>query len=164
MDQVVLARRMDKGSNHCTEVRKASAGAWGIRNGTLGIRSGTRAQEMLWDMYGSLARHEWCNQCRMSIEKLREEGDQVDFEKLYSEGRGDAEASLFCFRFDQWRCSLQLCAQGRRDGDTTTRKVTYFATHPGGGGGQPSGGVQGTSVRRCRHFGVEVHTLRWEVE
>ncbi|GFZ02142.1 hypothetical protein Acr_15g0007510 [Actinidia rufa] len=28
-------------------------------------------REMLWDMYGSLARHESCNQCRMSIEKLR---------------------------------------------------------------------------------------------
>ncbi|GFY96344.1 hypothetical protein Acr_11g0006500 [Actinidia rufa] len=73
-----------------------------------------------------------------------------------------------------------LCAQGRRDGATTTRKVTYFAAHPGGGVGHPSGGVQGTSVRRCRHLGekvqalrcggaytsvgVEVHTLQWEVE
>ncbi|GFZ06118.1 hypothetical protein Acr_18g0002880 [Actinidia rufa] len=96
--------------------------------------------------------------------KRREEGDQVDFEKLYSEGRDDAEASLFCSRFDQSQCSLQLCAQGRRDGATTTRKVTYFAAHPGGWCGAPQWGVQGTSVRRCRHFSVEVHTLRWEVE
>ncbi|GFS39388.1 hypothetical protein Acr_00g0062660 [Actinidia rufa] len=60
-----------------------------------------------------------------------------------SEGRGDAEASLFCSRFDQWRCSLQLCAQGRRDGATTTRKVTYFAAHPGGGWGAPQWGGAG---------------------
>ncbi|GFS37114.1 hypothetical protein Acr_00g0049960 [Actinidia rufa] len=39
-----------------------------------------------------------------------------------------------------------LCAQGRRDGSSTTRKVTYFAAHPGGGCGAPQwGGVQGTS-------------------
>ncbi|GFY80930.1 K+ transporter 1 [Actinidia rufa] len=74
-----------------------------------------------------------------------EEGDQVDFEKLYSEGRGDAEASLFRSRFDQWRCSLQLCTQGRRDGATTTCKVTYFAAHPGGVCGAPQWGGQGTS-------------------
>ncbi|GFZ00919.1 hypothetical protein Acr_14g0005540 [Actinidia rufa] len=110
MGPVVLARRMDKGSNRCIEVRKASAG----------VPRGSRVRSS-------------------------EEGDQVDFEKLYSEGRGDAEASLFCSRFDQWRCSLQLCAQGRRDGATTTRKVTYFAAHPGGGCGAPRWGVQGTS-------------------
>ncbi|GFY82537.1 hypothetical protein Acr_02g0007770 [Actinidia rufa] len=45
MGPVVLARRVDKGSNRCTEVRKASAGVLGgIRNGTWRIRSGTRAQ------------------------------------------------------------------------------------------------------------------------
>ncbi|GFS33854.1 hypothetical protein Acr_00g0030870 [Actinidia rufa] len=108
MGPMVLAWRMDKGGNRCTEVRKASAGVLG--------GSGVRSSE---------------------------EGDQVDFEKLYNEGRGDAEASLFCSRFDQWRCSLQLCAQGRRDRATTTRKVTYFAAHPGGGAVRPGGGVQG---------------------
>ncbi|GFY86936.1 malectin/receptor-like protein kinase family protein [Actinidia rufa] len=87
MGPVVLARRVDKGSNRCTEVRKASAGV--------------------------------------------------------PEGSG------------------VLCTQGRRDGATTTRKVTYFAAHPGGGCGAPRWGVQGTSVRRCKHFGVEVHTLRY---
>ncbi|GFY80759.1 hypothetical protein Acr_01g0005680 [Actinidia rufa] len=43
----------------------------------------------------------------------------------------------------------------RRDGATITRKVTYFAAHPGEGCDAPQWGVQGTSVRRCRHFGVE---------
>ncbi|GFZ14668.1 hypothetical protein Acr_24g0008580 [Actinidia rufa] len=57
---------------------------------------------------------------------------------IQCEGRGDAEASLFRSRFDQWRYSLQLCTQKRRDGATTTHKVTYFAVHP-------NGGVQGTS-------------------
>ncbi|GFZ16976.1 hypothetical protein Acr_26g0002460 [Actinidia rufa] len=36
-------------------------------------------------------------------EKNSEEGDQVNFEKLYSEGRAAAEMSLFRSRFDQWR-------------------------------------------------------------
>ncbi|GFS42175.1 hypothetical protein Acr_00g0078350 [Actinidia rufa] len=72
-----------------------------------------------------------------------EKEDQVDFEKLYSEGCGDAEASLFCSRFDQWRCSIQLYTQGRRDGATTTRKVTYFAAHSGGVCGAPQWGVAG---------------------
>ncbi|GFY85443.1 hypothetical protein Acr_04g0001810 [Actinidia rufa] len=106
MGLVVLARIVDKGSNHCIEVRKASAGVLG--GSVMAPRgSGVRSSE---------------------------EGDQVDFKKLYSEGLGDAEASLFCSRFDQWRYSLQLCAQGRRDRATTTHKVTYFAAHPGGGG------------------------------
>ncbi|GFY96248.1 hypothetical protein Acr_11g0005540 [Actinidia rufa] len=83
-----------------------------------------------------------------------EEGDQVVFEKLYNEGRGDAEASLFCSRFDQWRCSLQLCAQGKRDGATTTRKVTYFAAHPGRGCGAPQWGGAG-------HLGEKVQALRY---
>ncbi|GFZ21996.1 hypothetical protein Acr_29g0011580 [Actinidia rufa] len=67
-----------------------------------------------------------------------------------AKGGGDAEASLFCSRFDQWRCSLQLCAQGRRDGATTTRKVTYFATHPGGGckGTSSCGGAGSEVVRK----------------
>ncbi|GFS43661.1 hypothetical protein Acr_00g0086260 [Actinidia rufa] len=72
MGLVVLARRMDKGSNRCTEVRKASAGLLG---GSIMVPGGSgvvqERREMLWDMYGSLAKHEWCNQCRMSIEKLR---------------------------------------------------------------------------------------------
>ncbi|GFZ02264.1 hypothetical protein Acr_15g0008720 [Actinidia rufa] len=100
---MVLARRMDKGSNRCTEVRKASTGA------PRGSRVVQEHREMLWDMYGSLARNEWCNQCRMSIKKLR--------------GRRPR----------------------RRDGATTTRKVTYFAAHPGGVCGATQWGVQGTS-------------------
>ncbi|GFS40774.1 hypothetical protein Acr_00g0070470 [Actinidia rufa] len=47
------------------KVRKASAG---VPRGSGVVQE---HREMLWDMYGSLARHEWCNQCRMSIEKLR---------------------------------------------------------------------------------------------
>ncbi|GFZ05422.1 hypothetical protein Acr_17g0009940 [Actinidia rufa] len=45
-----------------------------------------------------------------------------------------------------------LCAQGRRDGATTTRKVTYFAAHPGGGGCAPVGGAG--------HLGEKVQALR----
>ncbi|GFY85531.1 hypothetical protein Acr_04g0002690 [Actinidia rufa] len=74
MGPVVLARRMDKGSNCCTEARKASAGV------PRGFGAIQERKEMLWDMCGSL-----------------------------------------------------LCAQGKRDGATTTRKVTYFATNPSGG-------------------------------
>ncbi|GFY85954.1 hypothetical protein Acr_04g0006920 [Actinidia rufa] len=117
MGLVVLARRVDKGSNRCTEVRKASAG----------VPGGSRVRSS-------------------------EKRDQVDFEKLYSEGRGNAEASLFCSRFDQWRCSLKLCAQGRRDGATTTRKVTYFAAHP-------RWGVWCTPVGVAGHLGEKVQAL-----
>ncbi|GFY85890.1 hypothetical protein Acr_04g0006280 [Actinidia rufa] len=52
MGPVVLARRVDKGSNRCTEVRKASAGV------PRGFGVVQERREMLWDMYGSLARHE----------------------------------------------------------------------------------------------------------
>ncbi|GFY93081.1 hypothetical protein Acr_08g0014770 [Actinidia rufa] len=79
-------------------------------------------------------------------------GNQVDFEKLYSEGCDDAEASLFCSRFDQWRCSLQLCAQGRRDEATTIRKVTYFAAHPGGE-------CEAPQWRGVRHLGEKVQAF-----
>ncbi|GFY99022.1 26S proteasome regulatory subunit S2 1A [Actinidia rufa] len=40
----------------------------------------------------------------------------------------------------------------RRDGATTTRKVTYFAAHPGGGCGAPRGGAE--------HLGEKVQALR----
>ncbi|GFS44241.1 hypothetical protein Acr_00g0089350 [Actinidia rufa] len=86
---VVLARRMDKGSNRCTEARRETTGVLG---GSIMVPRGSgvvqERREMLWDMYRSL-----------------------------------------------------LCAQGKRDRATTTRKVTYFAVHP-------CGGLQGTLVRR----------------
>ncbi|GFY93698.1 hypothetical protein Acr_09g0001440 [Actinidia rufa] len=97
MGPVVLARRVDKGSNRCTEVRKASAGVPG------GSRVVQEHREMLWDMY---------------------------------------------LKSGQTR----LCAQGRRDGATTTRKVMYFAAHPGGGCGAPRGGAG--------HLGEKVQALR----
>ncbi|GFZ05667.1 hypothetical protein Acr_17g0012390 [Actinidia rufa] len=53
------------------------------------------------------------------------------------------------------RCTEYAKQAHGRDGATTTRKVTYFAAHPGGGCEAPHWGVQGTSVRRCRHLGVE---------
>ncbi|GFS39143.1 hypothetical protein Acr_00g0061300 [Actinidia rufa] len=70
-----------------------------------------------------------------------------------AKGVSTPKASLFCSQFDQWRCSLQLCAQGWRDGATTTRKVTYFAAHPGRGCGAPRWGGAG-------HLGEKVQALR----
>ncbi|GFS42838.1 hypothetical protein Acr_00g0081980 [Actinidia rufa] len=55
MGPVVLARRMDKGNNRYTEARKVSVGA------PRGSGAVQKCREMLWDMCGSLARHEWCN-------------------------------------------------------------------------------------------------------
>ncbi|GFZ10610.1 hypothetical protein Acr_22g0000080 [Actinidia rufa] len=56
----ISERRVDKGSNRCTEVRKASAG---VLRGSVMVLGGSgvvqECREMLWDMYGSLARHEW---------------------------------------------------------------------------------------------------------
>ncbi|GFY94420.1 hypothetical protein Acr_09g0008660 [Actinidia rufa] len=85
-----ISERVDKGSNRCTEVRKASAGVSG------GSEVVQERREMLWDI---------------------------------------------------------CAAQGRRDGATTTRKVTYFAAHPGGGcGARRWGGA--------RHLGEKVQALR----
>ncbi|GFS38384.1 ADP/ATP carrier 2 [Actinidia rufa] len=115
------------------------------RRGTWRIQSGTRAQG---DALGYV-RKSGQTRVMQPVQDVHREaqrkGDQVNFEKLYSEGRGDAEASLFCSRFDQWRCSLQLCAQGRRDGATTTRKVTTLRHTPVGVCGAPRWGVQSTS-------------------
>ncbi|GFY93906.1 hypothetical protein Acr_09g0003520 [Actinidia rufa] len=55
MGLVILARRMDKRRNYCTEVRKASLG---ILGGSVTVPRGfgvvQEHKEMLWDMYGSL--------------------------------------------------------------------------------------------------------------
>ncbi|GFY84660.1 hypothetical protein Acr_03g0014340 [Actinidia rufa] len=103
MGPVVLARRVDKESSHCTEVRKASTG---ILGGSVMVPGGSVAvqehKEMLWNMYESMARHECCNQCRMSREKLKGRRPSC-FEKLYSEGHAAAKMSLFRSRFDQWQ-------------------------------------------------------------
>ncbi|GFY85716.1 hypothetical protein Acr_04g0004540 [Actinidia rufa] len=73
------------------------------------------------------------------------QGDALGY--VWKSGRGDVEASLFCSRFDQWRLSLQLCTQGRRDGAMTTRKVMYFAAHPGGGCRAPQWGCKAPRLR-----------------
>ncbi|GFZ12588.1 hypothetical protein Acr_23g0009730 [Actinidia rufa] len=127
-----------------------------IRHGSSGIseKSG-HGKQLLHRGTQSKRRGTWGSVMvpRGSRVRSSEERDQVNFEKLYSEGRSDAEASLFCSRFDQWRCSLQLCAQGRRDGATTTRKVTYFAAHSVGVCGAPQWGGAG-------HLGEKVQALR----
>ncbi|GFZ19436.1 hypothetical protein Acr_28g0001410 [Actinidia rufa] len=54
---VILARRMDKGSNRCTEVRKASTGVLG---GFIMVPEGSGAvqerRKIFWDIYRSLSR------------------------------------------------------------------------------------------------------------
>ncbi|GFZ06992.1 hypothetical protein Acr_18g0011620 [Actinidia rufa] len=59
MNPVILSRRMDKESNRCTEVRKAST--W-VLGGSIMVPRGfgvvQECREMLWDMNESLARHE----------------------------------------------------------------------------------------------------------
>ncbi|GFZ08702.1 hypothetical protein Acr_20g0005100 [Actinidia rufa] len=71
-------------------------GTWGIRNGTWRIQSGTRAQG---DALGYVRKS---GQTRVvqPVQDVHREAQRKEtksiFEKLYSEGRGDAEASLFC--------------------------------------------------------------------
>ncbi|GFS29190.1 hypothetical protein Acr_00g0005730 [Actinidia rufa] len=124
MGPMVLVRRMDKESNRCTEVLKASAG---VPGGSVVVQE---RREMLWDI----------------------------------EGRRRRSESL-CSRFDQWRCSLQFVAQGRRDRATTTRKVMYFATHPGGGvvrlGGGGGAGHLGEKVQALRCGGAYTFGGKW---
>ncbi|PSR88197.1 Phosphatidylinositol 4-kinase [Actinidia chinensis var. chinensis] len=92
MSPVVLARRMDKGSNRCIDVRKTSAEVPG------GSEAVQERREMLWD----------CTE-------------------VWSDMSGATSVG------------------GRRDGATTTRKVTYFAAHPGGGS---YGGVGSETIRK----------------
>ncbi|GFY87865.1 hypothetical protein Acr_05g0015040 [Actinidia rufa] len=116
------------------------------RRGTWRIRSGTRAQG---DALGY-------------VRKSGQTRVMQPVQDVHREAQRKKTKSIL--RSCTAKGAGRLCAQGRRDGATTTRKVTYFAAHPGGGCGAPRWGVQGTSMRRCRHFGVEVHTLQWEVE
>ncbi|GFZ00426.1 hypothetical protein Acr_14g0000620 [Actinidia rufa] len=56
--------------------------------------------------------------------------------RIRSGTRAQGDALGYVRKSDQTRVMQpvqDLCAQGRRDGATTTRKVTYFAAHPGGG-------------------------------
>ncbi|GFZ11016.1 hypothetical protein Acr_22g0004140 [Actinidia rufa] len=107
-----------------------TGGATVRHGGTWRIRSGTRAQG---DALGYVRKF---GQTRVMqpVQDVHREAQRKETKSILrsytAKGRGDAEASLFCSRFDQWRCSLQFCAQGRRDGAMTTRKVTYFAAHP----------------------------------
>ena len=76
---------------------------------------------------------------------------------MYGNRRNDIETILFALNLISGCDLFQLCAQVMKDGAMVTRKVMYFVVHPGGG-------VGGTSVRKRRHFGVEVHILWWEME
>ncbi|GFS45616.1 similar to TRICHOME BIREFRINGENCE-LIKE 37 [Actinidia rufa] len=107
------------------------------RRGTWRIRSGTRAQG---DALGYV-RKSGQTRVMQPVQDVHREAQRKETKSILR--------------------SCTLCAQGRRDGATTTRKVTYFAAHPDGGCGAPQWGVQGhlgekvqgTSVWKCIHFG-----------
>ncbi|GFY99053.1 hypothetical protein Acr_13g0004540 [Actinidia rufa] len=103
------------------------------RRGTWRIRSGTRAQG---DALGYV-RKSGQTRVMQPVQDVHREAQRKETKSILrsctAKGAATSKRVSFCSRFDQWRCSLQLCAQGRRDGATTTRKVTYFAAHPGGG-------------------------------
>ncbi|GFY97552.1 hypothetical protein Acr_12g0000930 [Actinidia rufa] len=104
------------------------------RRGTWRIRSGTRAQG---DALGHV-RKSGQTRVMQPVQDVHREAQRKEtksiFEKLYSEGRGDAEAR-------------------RRDGATTTRKVTYFAAHP-------RWGVWCAPWGGAGHLGEKVQALR----
>ncbi|GFZ14263.1 hypothetical protein Acr_24g0004530 [Actinidia rufa] len=71
------------------------------RRGTWRIQSGTRAQGDALEYVRKSSQTRVVQLVQDVHREAQKEGDQVDFKKLYSEGHGDAEASLFCSRFDQ---------------------------------------------------------------
>ncbi|GFZ05119.1 hypothetical protein Acr_17g0006910 [Actinidia rufa] len=98
MSSVVLARRMDKGSNRSTEVRKGNAGVLGgsvVLGGSRALgyvqKSGqTRVVQPVQDVHREAQKKE----------------TKFDFEKLYSEGHGDAKAIL-------WESWIRSCQEGQ---------------------------------------------------
>ncbi|GFZ09517.1 AT hook motif DNA-binding family protein [Actinidia rufa] len=88
MDLVVLASRMDKGSNSCTMAHKASTG---IPGGSEWYRSKIRYFEICAEVWPdtSGATNAGC------LERSSEEGDKVDFEELYSD-------RILCTRDERW--------------------------------------------------------------
>ncbi|GFZ18687.1 hypothetical protein Acr_27g0004260 [Actinidia rufa] len=117
MGPVVLARRMDKGSNL--------------------LHRGTQSKRRVQDVHREAQRKEMKSILRSCTAKGAATPKRVSFAlDLISGG------------------VLSSCAhKGGEMGATITRKVTYFAAHPGGGCGAPQWGSAG-------HLGEKVQTLR----
>ncbi|GFS44091.1 similar to ZIM-like 1 [Actinidia rufa] len=114
---------------------------WGKKTrGLYRLEGNVQTGELLSDMGPVvLAREEWTREATVAQRYAKQaQGYLEDPEWYKSAGR--------CFGIctEVWPDTSDATSAGwRRDGATTTRKVTYFAAHPGGGGGRPSGGVQG---------------------
>ncbi|GFZ10707.1 hypothetical protein Acr_22g0001050 [Actinidia rufa] len=123
------------------------------RRGTWRIRSGTRAQG---DALGYV-RKSGQTRVMQPVQDVHREAQRKETKSILksctAKGAATPKRVSFCSRFDQWRCSLQLCAQGRRDGATTTRKVTTLRHTPVGGVVRPVGGAG--------HLGEKVQALRY---
>ncbi|GFZ06882.1 P-loop containing nucleoside triphosphate hydrolases superfamily protein [Actinidia rufa] len=77
--------------------------------------------------------------------KRREEGYQVNFEKLYSEGAPTPKRVSFALDLISGGVLSSCAHKGGEMEPRQLAKVTYFAAHPGGGCGAPQWGVQGIS-------------------
>ncbi|GFY95991.1 UDP-Glycosyltransferase superfamily protein [Actinidia rufa] len=112
------------------------------RMGTWRIRSGTRAQE---DALGYV-RKSGQTPVMQPVQDVHREAQRKETKSILrsctAKGAATPKRVSFALDFDQWRCSLQLCAQGRRDGATTTRKVTTLRHTPVGGCGAPRWGCR----------------------
>ena len=145
MGPVVLARRMDKESNSCTKERKANVG---VLRGSGVVHE---RKEILWNMCESLARHKWCNQCRMSRKNIRVRRQSRFWRVVQQRARCRRNESLSLSIWLVVMISPVVCIRDERwSHDSSQSDVLY---------GSPQWGVQGISVRRCGYFGVEVHTL-----
>ncbi|GFY81646.1 chitinase family protein [Actinidia rufa] len=140
MGPVVLARRMDKGSNCCIKVRKASK-----RRGTWRVRSGTRAQG---DALGYVLKS-FQTRVMQPVQDVHREAQKKETKSILRSctAKGAAMPNRVSFALDLISGGvLSSCAQkGGRYGAKTTRKMTYFAAHPGGGS---YGGAGSEAVRK----------------
>ncbi|GFZ19386.1 hypothetical protein Acr_28g0000910 [Actinidia rufa] len=120
-------------------------GTWGIHNGTWRIRSGTRAQG---DALGYVQKS---GQTRVvqPVQDVHREAQRKETKSILRTytAKGVATPKQVSFALDLISGGdLSSCAHKGGEMEPTTRKVTYFATHPGGGGwrggGHPSGGCR----------------------
>ncbi|GFY92909.1 hypothetical protein Acr_08g0013050 [Actinidia rufa] len=145
---------------------RVQTGGATIRHESNGISKKNRQgkQQLHRDMYKSLSRHEWCNQYRISREKLKEEEDKVDFEELYSDDGSMPPKRVYLALDLISSGDLSSCAH--KGGEMEPRqlaKVTYFVAHPGGGCRAHQCGGAYTSDGQLEDIGLPSNGLEEEI-
>ncbi|GFS31932.1 hypothetical protein Acr_00g0020040 [Actinidia rufa] len=123
------------------------------RRGTWRIRSGTRAQG---DALGYV-RKSGQTRVMQPVQDVHREAQRKETKSILrsctAKGAGDAEASLFCSRFDQWRCSSPVVRTREERWSHDNSQSDVLCGAPRWGCGAPQWGG-------ARHLGEKVQALR----